>query len=126
MSELTGRTPTPTEARECISRLVNSHFHRSVPCGNKEVGRFSIPARPDHDDDLLLWKFTESTERLLAEARELIIEMGESHHVPLQFRQHEWLSEVNMFILPKCKTCGEIIQDANEVDSILCKYHRPK
>lgn len=27
---------------------------------------------------------------------------------------------------PRCKECNEIIQDFKEVDSIYCKYHRPK
>lgn len=40
-------------------------------------------------------------EELLVEARDLILEMGESIDVPLQFRQHGWLNTVNDLIPPK-------------------------
>ncbi len=35
----------------------------------------------------------EQLERLVLEARALIVERGESMEVPLQFRQHRWLRE---------------------------------
>lgn len=41
----------------------------------------------------------EACKLLLREARSLIIERGESTEVPLQFRQHGWLTQVNA-ILP--------------------------
>lgn len=36
----------------------------------------------------------EILEKLVLEARALIVERGESMEVPLQFRQHRWLREV--------------------------------
>lgn len=39
-------------------------------------------------------------EGLLIEARELILAVGESDHVPIQFPQHGWLKEVNELLPP--------------------------
>lgn len=52
---LTKRLISHDEARAAMQRLVNSHFRRD----NVEIGRFSIPARPDFDDDLVLSAYIE-------------------------------------------------------------------
>ena len=51
---LTKRHISHDEARGAMQRLVNSHFQN----GN-ETARMSIPARPDHDDDLVLSAYIE-------------------------------------------------------------------
>lgn len=45
------------EARDILQRLVNSHFGNSG-----EHGRFSIPARPEYDDDLRMSAFITQVE----------------------------------------------------------------
>lgn len=53
-SILTDREISHAEAREIAQRLINSHFNNPGP-----HARTSIPARPDHDDDLLIMAYIE-------------------------------------------------------------------
>jgi len=46
---------------------------------------------------------TKDLERLVVEARELMLLVGESDKVDIQFRQHRWLCEVNSAIPIPCK-----------------------
>jgi hypothetical protein len=48
---------TPDRARESLTRLVNSHFRN-----RDEHARFSVPANPQRDDDLLLESFIARSE----------------------------------------------------------------
>lgn len=52
-------------------------------------------------------KKIETMERLLKEARSLMIEVGESMDVPIQFRQHGWLKEVNELLSYRNQTQNE-------------------
>ncbi|ACS41461.1 hypothetical protein MexAM1_META1p3751 [Methylorubrum extorquens AM1] len=61
---LTQRPIPHAEAREAISRLVDSHFHTP----DREHGRFGIPARPDYDDDLVLMAYVAQREAAEASA----------------------------------------------------------
>lgn len=54
---LTKRPISHDEAREIAQRLINSHFRR------KPHARVSIPAKPDHDDDLLISAYIEQQRR---------------------------------------------------------------
>lgn len=51
MSIYTKRNISHDEAEEIARRLINSHFHQ------EPHGRFSIPARPEYDDDLLIYAY---------------------------------------------------------------------
>ena len=61
-----GRVPSPDEAREILSRFNNSHFDNKGP-----KARMSIPARPDHDDDILMAAFIDEAERTAKRLAEL-------------------------------------------------------
>jgi hypothetical protein len=45
-------------------------------------------------------KISPLVRRLLTEARELMLGMGESTNFTIQFRQHGWLHDVNKLIPP--------------------------
>lgn len=53
---------THAEAKEIAQRLINSHFRQ------EPHARVSIPARPDHDDDLRLVQYIAEQERALTAA----------------------------------------------------------
>lgn len=60
--------PTPVravphdEAKQIAQRLINSAF------GNDNRARFSIPCRPDHDDDCLIMAYIDQQTAALAES----------------------------------------------------------
>ncbi len=69
-SSVTGETVvTPDEARKALERFIASHFRNQVGLG--ELARFSIPADPNRDDDLILSRFIEQASRY-RDALELI------------------------------------------------------
>lgn len=61
------------EARDILQRLVNSHFGNSG-----EHGRFSIPARPEYDDDLRMSSFITQVEHERAKSDALRTERDEA------------------------------------------------
>jgi hypothetical protein len=57
---------THIDARESAQRFIDGHF------GNGEEGpRISIPARPDHDDDLRITDYIDQQEALGAKLAEI-------------------------------------------------------
>lgn len=59
----TTRTISHAEARSVARRLIAGSFRRDGERHNYDVGpRFSIPTRPDHDDDCLIVAYTEQRE----------------------------------------------------------------
>ncbi len=59
--------PTAKEAREILGRFNASHFNNT----GEEHARYSIPARPDHDDDLRLAAFIQHAEETAGQLEEL-------------------------------------------------------
>lgn len=55
-------TPTPQEACQILDRFNNSHWDNSG-----EQARYSIPPRPDHDDDLRMAAFIDRFEAMETE-----------------------------------------------------------
>lgn len=68
---IVGRVPSAAEAHECLRRFINSHFRHY----DRECARFSVPARTDHDDDLLLSAFIDRMDNDLNTARMVLREV---------------------------------------------------
>lgn len=63
---MTRKVPTHEEARAILSRFNASHWNNPG-----EHARYSIPARPDHDDDIQLAEYINTAEQQSARIAEL-------------------------------------------------------
>lgn len=60
----------------------------------------------------------EELRALVAEARRLILAVGESHDVPIQFHQHGWLLTANKFLLGDFKPTAQPKPELSADESI--------